>query len=134
MDFEPDYVTLQTDGIVVSACQSLFGQADDESACGYCLRIENNSADKIQILSKTLNITDNKGNSYAECGIGFKGEIPCLEPGEYFEFESSASLKASSAVLYGSCRIIDETRNKTKDIKIPLLELFSNKPSIVLAC
>ena len=129
MDFEQDFVTLATGDIMVSACQSLFLEEEDhDEVCVYCLRIENNSDSKIQILGKNFNITDSRGNNYTKCGAGFKGEIPELEPGEYFEFEDVAPFKANTAVLYGTCRIKDEEHNKIKDIQIPVLELYANKP------
>ena len=125
MDFENEYVTLQTDDILVSACQAYL-EDEDDNACSYYLRIENNSDDKIQILSKEFNIADDKGNLYLENGLGFKGEIPELEPGEYFEFSDSAPVKSAFAVLYGTCRIVKEKCNQVKDIKIPAVSLVGN--------
>ncbi|HCU58887.1 MAG TPA: hypothetical protein DIC64_02785 [Alphaproteobacteria bacterium] len=123
--FEPEFVTLDTDNIVISACQALLEDSSD--LCGYYMRIENNSNDKIQVLGKNLNLTDDRGNSYLQSENGFKGEILELNPGEYFEFEDLMPVHSSSAVLYGTCRIVKEKLNQVKDIKIPALELFSNK-------
>ena len=125
MDFETDYVTAQTDNIVISACQA-FLEEDDENACGYYLRIENNSDDRIQILGKNFNITDDRGNSYYDTAPGFKGELPELEPGEYFEFSTSTPMFAAQAVLYGSFQIIKEHQNQIKSIKIPPVSLIGN--------
>ena len=124
-DFEPDYVTLTTDNIAVSACQALL--EDEDGLCAYMLKIENNSDAKIQILGKDLNLTDEKGNNYLSSSPTFHGEILELNPGEYFEFEDCMPLLASSAVLYGTCRIIKEAANRVEDIKIPVLQVFSNK-------
>lgn len=126
MDFDVDYVTTQTDDIVVSACQAFLEDEDDSNACSYYLRIENNSSDKIQILGKNFNITDDRGNCYCDNAAGFKGEIPELEPGEYFEFADTKPLHSAYAVLYGSCRIIRENLNQIKDIKIPAVPLIGN--------
>lgn len=125
MDFDTEYVTAQTDDIVISACQA-FMEEDEADSCGYYLRIENNSDGRIQILGKDFNITDDRGNNYCDNAPGFKGEIPELEPGEYFEFASSAPLKSAMAVLYGSCRIVKEAQNLVKDIKIPEVPLIGN--------
>ena len=125
MNFDNEYVTSQTDDIVISACQAYL-EDEEDNACSYYLRIENNSDEKIQILSKEFNITDDKGNSYLENGLGFNGEIPELEPGEYFEFSDSAPLNSSFAVLYGSCRIVKEKYNQVQDIKIPAVNLVGN--------
>ena len=125
MNFENEYVTTQTDDILISACQAYL-EDEDDNACSYYLRIENNSDDKIQILGKDFNITDDKGNLYLENGMGFKGEIPELEPGEYFEFSDSAPINSAFAVLYGTCRIVKEKCNQVKDIKIPAVNLIGN--------
>ena len=127
MDFEPDYVTLTTDNIEISACQALL--EDDTDFCGYYLKIENNSDAPICLLGKDFNLTDDKGNTSA-FDHTFNGEILELNPGEYFEFEDMMPIKTSSAVLYGTCRIIKS--NLTQDIKIPALQLFSNKPSSIV--
>jgi len=126
-DFEPDYVTLTTDNIAVSACQALL--EEDDGLCAYMLKIENNSDTKIQILSKDLNLTDEKGNNYLSFEPTFHGEILELNPGEYFEFEDCMPIETGSAVLYGTCRIIKESVNRVQDIKIPALQIFSNKTS-----
>ena len=126
-DFETDYVTLTTDNIAVSACQALMEEDDD--LCAYMLKIENNSNEKIQILGKNLNVTDDKGNHCFCFEPTFHGEILELYPGEYFEFEDYMPLQAGCAVLYGTCRIIKEPTNCVQDIKIPALQLFSNKVS-----
>ena len=125
---EPEYVTSQTDDIVVSACPVLVeeNRPAQEFLWGYYLRIENNSAKKIQLLGKNWNVTDSLGNRFCDDSAGFKGELPELEPGEYFEFASSAPLKSAMAVLYGSCRIVKEAQNLVKDIKIPEVPLIGN--------
>lgn len=122
--FEPDFVVRQTNDIAVFACQA---SNEDDGACGYYLRIENNSKDKIQLLSKNFSFTDDQGNRYFDFGQGFKGELPELNPGEYFEFENMTPSFAGSAVLYGSCRIVKERNNQVEDIQLPALELFSNQ-------
>ncbi len=124
MDFETEYVTAQTDDIVISACQAFM--EEEEDCCSYYLRIENNSDGKIQILGKDFNVTDDRGNSFCDNAPGFKGEIPELAPGEYFEFASSAPIKSAFAVLYGSCRIIKERQNLVKDVRIPEVPLIGN--------
>lgn len=127
MEFDPDYVTSQTDDIVISACQAFLEDIDDENSCCYYLRIENNSDEKIQILGRDFSITDDRGNSYCDNGAGFRGEIPELEPGEYFEYADSAPLRSSHAVLYGSCRVVGEKGSRIKDIRIPAVPLTGSQ-------
>ena len=118
-----DFVTEKTGDIVVSACPTLIesSKEDDEFLWGYYLRIENNSDEKICLLGKNWNITDDKGNNFCDNSAGFKGELPELEPGEFFEFSSTTPLSSAHAVFYGSCKII---RKKTvSEIKIPTFNL-----------
>lgn len=124
MEFEPDYVTLTTDNIEISACQALL--EDENDVCGYYLKIENNSDEPIVVLGKDLNLTDDKGNNHASFDRTFNGEILSLNPGEYFEFEDVLPLSANCGVLYGTCQIA-KAQNKVENIKIPALELFTNK-------
>ena len=118
-----DYQISQTDGITVSAHSVLVDNNINSSnfMWGYYLCIENNSSHKIQLLGKNWNITDENGNSYNDSSTGFKGELPELEPGEYFEFTSEAPLRFPNAVFYGSCKIV--ANGQTKEIRIPTFSL-----------
>lgn len=122
MDYEPEFAIEESGDIIISACQS-FSEEEDDNSCSYYLRIENNSDSKIHLLSKEFNITDDHGNNYCDNTPGFKGELPALEPGEYFEFSDCAPLHAAFGVLYGSCKIKEEGGNQVKNVKIPALSL-----------
>ena len=117
--------TLQTDGIVVSAGSVLVDEAENDYQFGYYLCIENNTAKKIQLVGKDWNITDDSGRSYHDKSVGFKGELPELNPGEYFEYTSYAPLKSNNAVFYGSCHVLSEGKNK--EIKIPTFNFSAVK-------
>lgn len=125
MDYETEFATEECGDIVISACQA-FSEEDDNNSCSYYLRIENNSDSKIHLLSKEFNITDDCGNNYCDNTPGFKGELPALEPGEYFEFSDCAPLHSAFGVLYGSCKIKGEGDNQVRDVKIPALNLTGN--------
>lgn len=122
---ELDFVTEQTGDIVVSACPTLIesSKESEEFLWGYYLRIENNSNQKICLLGKNWSITDDKGNIFCDNSAGFKGELPELEPGEYFEFSSTAPLNSAHAVFYGSCKIISDKQKTVSEIKIPTFNL-----------
>ena len=123
---EQDFCVSQSDGIVVSAGPVLVDeQAPSRFLWGYYLCIENNSSRKIQLVGKDWNITDEAGNRYNDSSAGFKGELPELEPGEYFEFTSEAPLNFANAVFYGSCKILSE--GKTKEVRIPTFSLSVSK-------
>lgn len=127
-----EYFFSETDDISISACPKLMDSEDTSTSLwAYYFCFENNSDKKIQIVGKDWNITDNYGNSFHDGTIGFKGEIPELEPGEFFEFTSEIPLSSANAVFYGSCKIVlgDEVR----DIKMPTFSLSNNnKKPIVL--
>lgn len=128
-DFDSEMQTRITDDIAITACPVLVDEEDrsEDILWGYYLCIENNSAHKIHVVGKNWNISDDKGNLYCDNSMGFKGEIPELEPGECFEFTSTAPIKSPNAVFYGSCKIMDEAGNITKDIRIPTFSLSSVK-------
>ncbi len=119
-----DYLVTQTDGIKISACPVLIDEtAPKVFMWGYYLCIENNSDQRIRLVGKNWNITDDAGNSYNDCSDGFKGELPELEPGEYFEFTSEAPLSSANAVFYGSCKVLTEGQTQIKEIRIPTFNM-----------
>lgn len=117
-------LTAETDDIVISAGRELVEKNDagHKFIWGYYFCIENNSDKRIRLLGKDWHITDDKGNSYSDDSKGFKGEIPDLEPGEYFEFTSTAPLSSPHAVFYGSCKI-EADNDGVKDIRIPTFQM-----------
>ena len=129
MSFTDDLVSLQTDGIMVSAGPVLVDEnTENDYMWGYYLCIENNTASRIRLVRKDWNITDDKGNRYNDCSAGFKGELPELEPGEYFEYTSYAPLKSQNAVFYGSCKVQSEGINR--NVKVPTFSLSAHKRSL----
>lgn len=126
LEFENfDYVTAQTGDIMVSAFQEKLDETDDNHALwGYCLRIENNSDQRIRLLKKDLCVTNDKGDRKYDLSFGFHGEIPDLEPGEVFEFEDTAFIEGNAAVLYGSC-LAATADGSEFSIKLPIVPLNS---------
>ena len=123
---ENDFLYSQTDGIIVSACPVLLEENPAaQNLWGYYLCIENNSKKKIHLVGKNWNIADDRGNRYSDDTAGFKGEFPELEPGECFEYTSTAPLNSANAVFYGCCKIKKEGQDKIEDIKIPTFYLTS---------
>lgn len=113
----------QTDGIVVSAGPVLVDENEslkNHFMWGYYLCIENNSNHKIQLVGKDWNITDDLGNRYSDTSAGFKGELPELEPGEYFEFTSEAPLKSANAVFTA---VANKNRRSEPDERHPYSNL-----------
>lgn len=132
MTEDNEFLTSSCDGIVISACPVLVeeNRRSNDFCFGYYLCIENNSDRKIQLVGKNWNITDELGNRYSDTSAGFKGELPELEPGEYFEFTSEAPLKSANAVFYGSCQVVSEGQNKVREVKIPTFNLSAGNASV----
>lgn len=127
---ENEPVTAFSDDIVITACPTLVeeNKSTQEFLWGYYFCIENNSSERIQLIGKNWNITDDKGHCYCDDSMGFKGEIPELEPGESFEFTSTAPLTSPNAVFYGSCKIQKEDGSETKEINIPTFTMTAPPP------
>ncbi len=129
-----DYTSVQSGDIVVSVCPELLDKDNFQTKLwGYCLRIENNSGERIRLMKKNLCLTDNQGNSYCSVSLGFNGELPDLEPGEFFEFEDTTSVRSDAAVLYGFCDAIT-TKGKELKINLPLIELSSSSDFNCVKC
>ena len=120
---EADYYSEQTGDIAVEAYpEQLDSENPGRELWAYCLRIENNSDKRICLVKKNFCITDSSGHNQYDSNIGFHGELPDLEPGEYFEYEDTATFEGNAAVLYGFCEAVDANGASLK-IKLPLMQL-----------
>lgn len=119
---ESDYFLEQSGDIAVEAYPEQLDGNDGRELWAYCLRIENNSDKRICLTKKNLNITDSYGRNQYDFSTGFHGEFPDLEPGEYFEYEDTATFEGNAAVLYGFCEAIDAD-GQTLKIKLPVMQL-----------
>ncbi|MBR6355614.1 MAG: ApaG domain [Alphaproteobacteria bacterium] len=128
-DFEDvDFSFVQSGDFLVSAYPEQLDCDDNRRELwAYCLRIENNSSQKIRLLRRDFCITDSLGQNHYDLSEGFNGELPDLEPGEYFEFEDTAVIDGRAAVLYGSCVAQNES-GETIRIDIPLMQLSVANP------
>lgn len=137
MQTTEEMITMQEDGLVITAASELVdtytNASGKEFVWGYYFCIENTSDEKITLVGKNWNITDSSGNSFSDSTPGFQGEIPEIEPGEYFEFSSQAPLKSSNAVFYGSCSILKAGKKIAQNIKLPILQ-FNAGDKFACAC
>lgn len=126
-----DFVTAETNNIMVSVYREPLETESNQplSLWAYCLRIENNSNERIRLLKKDFCITDNFGKNHYEQTDGFHGELPDLEVGECFEFEDTIAINGQAAVLYGSCRAISESGQEII-VNLPLIQLNSTLSEI----
>ncbi len=128
---DSEYLTATTGDIVVSVCPELIDSDSRERLLwGYCFRIENNSNKPITLIKKELCMTNEKGKSFYDSSIGFNGEIPDLQPGEYFEYEETAQTEGLATVIYGFCSALTADGKQIK-IDFPVIDL-NNKKSFFL--
>jgi len=135
LDWEDEEeLTEKTDDITVCAYKEQLDSDDERlSLWGYCLRIENNSNQRIRLLKKDFCLTDSAGNNVYDLSDGFNGELPDLEPGECFEYEDTATVNCDT-VLYGAC-VAQTEAGKRLNIKLPVLQLTQTPASLwSLAC
>lgn len=118
---EPEYVTSQTDDIVISACPTLVeeNRRAQEFLWGYYLRIENNSAKKFSCWAK-LEYYRQFRQPFCDDSAGFKGELPELEPGECFEFSSMMPLNAADAVFTAAAKFRKPDRKQSRKLRFRL--------------
>lgn len=132
MSGNEEYFFSNTDEISISACPVLVDndEVKAQSVWAYYFCFENNSNKKMQLMGKNWNITDSNGNVFYDGSVGFKGELPELEPGEYFEFTGEIPLASEDAVFYGSCQIALD--NELIEVKMPTFCLSNGqkKPRI----
>ena len=123
-----DLSFVQSGDFLVSAYPEQLDCDDNQHELwAYCLRIENNSKQKIRLLRRDFCLTDSLGQNHYDLTEGFNGELPNLEPGEYFEFEDTAIIEGRAAVLYGCC-VAQNEQGELLTIDIPLMQLSNANP------
>ncbi len=90
----------------------------------YNVRIENNGKIAVQLKSRTWQVIDSLGQSQKISGKGVVGQQPTLDPGDAFEYTSGVPLKAPSAIMQGSYKMLTEY-DEWIDIAIPTFSLDS---------
>lgn len=125
-DMPFDYVQT-TDGVTISA-QPIF--MDDESEpdehrymWAYTIRIDNDRAEEIELLTRHWRIIDGAGRAEDVAGEGVVGEKPVIQPGESFEYTSCCPLKTASGLMDGSYEF--STRAGRERIHVPRFSLDS---------
>ncbi|HTS77366.1 MAG TPA: Co2+/Mg2+ efflux protein ApaG [Bryobacteraceae bacterium] len=75
---------------------------NDQWVFEYTVRITNESAQTVQLVSRHWIITDALDHTQEVKGLGVVGEQPVLAPGEYFKYSSWCPLKTASGVMRGT--------------------------------
>ena len=75
----------------------------------YTIEIKNRGAERVQLLSRHWQITDETGHTQEVTGPGVVGEQPVLAPGESFRYTSGVPLTAASGVMVGTYSMISDS-------------------------
>lgn len=117
-----------TRGIAVRAAVSyLAGQSDpaaDRWFWSYHIRIENQSDQSVQLLTRSWSIVDGRGNLHEVHGEGVVGETPLIPPGGSFDYVSGCPLDTPRGSMSGSYRMVNE-QGALFDVVIPQFALQS---------
>ena len=101
-----------TDGVTVRAGVSYLPEQSAPRAnrwfWAYHIRIENNSARAVKLLTRRWVITDGRGARSLVEGEGVIGEQPLLPPGQSYDYVSGCPLSTPSGRMEGSYGMIDD--------------------------
>ncbi len=98
---------------------------DERFVWAYQIRITNQSAITVQLISRHWIITDGRGRVENVRGPGVVGETPVLQPGDAFEYSSGCPLRTPSGMMVGSYQMQAENGGEMFDIDIPAFSLDS---------
>lgn len=90
----------------------------------YKVRIENKSADILQLRTRHWTITDSLGRRQEIRGDGVVGEQPILKPGDSFEYTSGTPLPTPDGIMSGIYSM-QAPDGRMLDIDIPAFSLDS---------
>jgi ApaG protein len=79
---------------------------DDEWIFQYTVRITNEGAETVQLISRHWIITDGLDHVEEVQGPGVVGEQPVLAPGESFKYSSWCPLKTPTGMMHGTYQMI----------------------------
>ena len=84
----------------------------------YSIRITNESAETVQLLSRHWIIHDSAGKVEEVRGPGVVGRQPVLDPGEEFEYSSGCPLGTSFGTMHGTYQMIETRTGESFDVEI----------------
>ena len=114
-----------TAGVTVRVAPRYLAEQSDPSggawAWSYHIRIENGTADDVQLLSRHWIITDGHGRVEQVRGDGVVGDQPVIAPGGAYDYVSGCPLPTSSGTMVGTYTMA--AREALFDVAIPLFSL-----------
>ncbi|MBQ4822302.1 Co2+/Mg2+ efflux protein ApaG [Aquimarina sp. MMG016] len=92
-------------------------------AFGYCITIENQSKDSVQLTSRFWEIKDSLNNTEIVEGEGVIGKKPVLKPGESHTYSSGCLLSSPYGAMKGYYYMINFTSARKFKVAIPGFKL-----------
>lgn len=90
----------------------------------YHIRLENEGASPVQLLTRRWLITDGRGAQHHVEGEGVVGEQPVLQPGKSYDYVSGCPLQTPTGAMKGSYHMVGVS-GETFDIAIPEFPLIA---------
>lgn len=72
----------------------------------YHIRIENDGADAVQLISRHWKISDGRGARHDVRGEGVVGEQPVIEPGDSYDYVSGCPLHTPTGAMEGTFHMV----------------------------
>ncbi|HZF43161.1 MAG TPA: Co2+/Mg2+ efflux protein ApaG [Sphingomonadaceae bacterium] len=116
-----------TRGITVRVAVSYFAEQSDPANSrwfwAYHVRVENDSARTVQLLSRSWTIIDGRGARHEVQGEGVVGEQPLIAPGASFDYVSGCPLNTPTGAMTGGYQMVGEDGARF-DVAIPRFALI----------
>jgi len=117
-----------TDGVTIRVSVSYLAEQSEPRRgrwfWAYHIRVENEGARTVQLLTRHWIITDGRGARHSVEGEGVVGEQPLIEPGASFDYVSGCPLATPSGAMQGSYRMVDDA-GRAFDVAIPRFTLLA---------
>lgn len=118
----------ETRGIIVRVSVSYLPEQSEPQRgrwfWAYHIRIENESDETVQLLTRHWIITDGRGARHAVEGEGVVGEQPVIPPAGSFDYVSGCPLATPTGSMQGSYHMI-AADGSTFDVAIPKFALIA---------
>jgi len=118
----------ETCGIIVRVAVSYLPEQSEPQRgrwfWAYHIRIENEGATGVQLLTRHWVITDGRGARHSVEGEGVVGEQPMIAPGGSFDYVSGCPLSTPTGNMHGSYHMIGED-GAAFDVAIPKFALLA---------
>jgi ApaG protein len=118
-DLEEYFCEVEAEPIYLEAHSS---PETDKYVFEYTIRIINTGGYPVKLVSRYWQITDANGEVQEVKGEGVVGQQPVIEPGEGFEYTSSAVIATPVGTMQGTYKMIAEDGTPF-DTKIPAFHL-----------